>query len=313
LSENTYFFDDESQRFVVDTTNALRVKSSNTVISPSENQLWLKANGRWNILGEHNFNPKRINLLNLLGELNAITPDNDPDYIWVVTKDNQLYRFHINGDESLSYRYPILLASIRRLTDNESLKLGDVLLDYEKHSLSVGVRNPDYLSGEALEYQFALFKKGGRASEWSEWKRTPSFDFSALNEGTYTLKIRSRNIFGEVVESQTLNIRIKPPYWQTSLFYASAIILFAFLIGITAFFNRRQTKEKVWMIILRQTLTILTLIMCMEFLEVVLESIINISGSPVIDFGMEVVFALLIFPVERLFRKYVFRNPEKMH
>ncbi len=314
LSENTYFFDDEDQRFVTDTTTtALRVRSSNTVISPSEEQLWLKSDGRWTVIGGDNLVRDRINLLNLLGELNTIVPDQNPEFIWVITKNNQLYRFHINGDESLSYRYPILLSSIRRLTDNESLKLGDVLLDYEKNSLSFGVRSPDYLSGKALEYQFALFKKGGRSSEWSEWKKTPNFDFSALDQGTYILKIRSRNIFGEETEGQEIKIRIRPPYWQTSWFYALEILVFVFLIGITAFFNRRQTKEKVWMIILRQTLTILTLIMCMEFLKVVLESFINISGSPVIDFGMEVVFALLIFPVERLFRNYVFRNPERMH
>lgn len=308
LSEVTYFFDDSIARFVAaDSTRLLKAKSSGSEISVNENLLWYKANSEWSIYGSYDYNPANAFLLNLLGEVKEIVPDRDNDYIWVVTRDNQLFHFQIGNRLELDYRYPMHFTQASDPRNGERFPLGDIVLEYSGNNLATVFRTPDFLSGDQLEYQYILLGNR-RDAGWSEWRSDNTFDFSALDNGEYTLKVRSRNIFGEVVESPKVRIRVKPPYWQTSWFYAIEMGFFAFLVGITAFFNRRLTQESRWIILLRQTLTILTLIMCMEFLKVVLENLINITGSPVVDFGMEVAFALLIFPVERIFSHYVFRS-----
>ncbi len=309
LSEVAYFFDADNQKFVVDTLNAVTTQVAETVLSQNQEIAWLKQDRKWDILGKHPYNAANAFLLNLLGQTDRLLTDTDTDYVWVITHNNQLYRFHINHKLDLNYGYPLRIHAIRNPLNDTFFPNEKIYVPYEANSIDIEFRRADYLSGDLIDYQYILL--GGnqkKTNDWSDWTTNNKLSFSALDNGKYTLKIRGRNIFGEISESPPITFRIRPPYWQTSWFYALEALFFAFLVGITAFFNRKLTQETRWIIILRQTLTILTLIMCMEFLKVVLESWVNISGSPVVDFGMEVLFALMIFPVERLLAHYVFGN-----
>jgi len=55
----------------------------------------------------------------------------------------------------------------------------------------------------------------------------------------------------------------------------------------------------------------MTLILLLEFIETIVESNLALKNSPIIDFFIEASIALLILPIEKVLRGYLFKQEEK--
>lgn len=268
------------------------------LISRSEHYLWAKKDhGFWQLYGNsEDFNQNNLILLNIMDNIENIIPDKDNRFVWVVTADNRFFKFDISGKKNIGHEYSLLIDRIKN-KNGELLPLSNLTLNFEDNSLNFSFITPEYLNSEALEYQYML---EGKMDDWSEWSRNGSVDFPHLPPSKYLLKIRSRNAFGHIEEHDVFRFTVPPPYWRTWWFYAIEIGFFGSMILLTAYLNRRATARAKYFVFIRKTLTILTLILTAEFVKVILLSNVDIEGSPVWDFGLEVGFALLIFPFERL-------------
>ena len=138
--------------------------------------------------------------------------------------------------------------------------------------------------------------------EWSDWSNANNkINFPYLPTGQYTLRVQARNIFGRISELKALPFEVIPPYWKRSWFYALEFLVFASLV-ILSF--RLSTKYR----IISRFLSLITIILLIEFIQTVIGSSIISDDTPVVEFFIQFVVAILILPVEGFLRNLMLRS-----
>ena len=92
---------------------------------------------------------------------------------------------------------------------------------------------------------------------------------------------------------------VKPPYWQTPWFYAIQIAFFGGLVLLSTRLNQDDSKNR----LLSGGLTLLTLVLVIEFLQSAIGSLFSFKSTPVVDFLLDACIAFMIFPLERILRE----------
>jgi hypothetical protein len=119
------------------------------------------------------------------------------------------------------------------------------------------------------------------------------------------LQVQSRDLLGNVSKIEQIVFKVLPPYWKRWWFYALEFSVFSLLVALSLRIGRANTRYR----FVSQILSLLTMVMLVQFLQTAISSLIGIKTSPVIEFIIQVFVALAIFPVEILARdsmmKYV--------
>jgi hypothetical protein len=269
-----------------------------------ENTVWVFTGKIWNkmtVSGE--IIPYEY--LGLFPDLVSISLDRSSNTYWLLTTDNQILKYDPKkSDEIGNFNFFLKKVSNQNGTiDHSSKKL---ILSYDENFLNIELSKPDFLGLLNPEFQYKL---EGLHNDWSPWSRSKSIDFSFLPEGKYTLLVRSRDTFGRMEEGEMLEFIVRPPYWQTPWFYALQIIIFGSLV----FFSSRMNQNKSQNRIISGGLTILTLILIIEFLQSAIGSLFSFQSSPVMDFALDVFVALLIFPLEHFLRNLMMKGEVKVN
>lgn len=239
-----------------------------------------------------------LRLLNLFRDLRFITSDQNSENLWLITGHNELYKFF--GEKFTPYEigYPIILKSIRNANQKVSRR-GTLQFDQEKSSVTFEVVLPDYLSSQSIEYRYQLM---GLEKSWSEWSSSYNIvDFPYLPSGDYSLMVQAKDIFGNVKDLQPVLFEVLSPYWKRPWFYALEFILFASLVLLSF---RLSTRYRV----ISRLLSLLTIILLIQFIQTVIGETFETRASPVMDFFMQVLVALLILPVEGYLRNLLLRS-----
>lgn len=103
---------------------------------------------------------------------------------------------------------------------------------------AINFENPD-----ELEFSTCLI---GYDKKWSSWEKRFDREFTNLKEGSYSFRVKARNIYN--VESATLEYKflILPPWYQTSTAYVFYIIIVLILAAvITIIVQRRISMLKI--------------------------------------------------------------------
>jgi hypothetical protein len=147
-----------------------------------------------------------------------------------------------------------------------------------------------------VEYQYILRDE---MEVWSEWSELNSVNFSYLQSGKYKLIVRARDTFGRIKESGDIPFRVTPPYWKKPWFYAVEIIFFGSLILMVKRLRRINTRYP----FIVDGLAIFSLIMIIAFIQSTIQEYMMIKSTPVVDFIINVVVAIIAFPIEQKLRK----------
>ncbi len=266
----------------------------------SNGQVWVNNGTNWYRI-ENDESVKVFTYLKLFPEMTFIDQINDE--LWLVDNNDLLYKYTPNEDDSLrsgNMFYKEIRAK-KGILDSKSTSLS---FDYQNNSFHFEMARPDYLGLLNVEYQYLL---SGQSEQWSNWTKNNHIDLTYLPAGNYTLQVRSRDTFGREQESEPIKISVSPPYWQTTWFNAMEVAFFAILVFGSAILNRR-THEKYALI--TGLLTIVTVVMIIEFLQNAAGSLFGEMGTPVIAFGIDVVVALFVFPLELFLKKFVQGKPK---
>lgn len=245
---------------------------------------------RWSLLGQKD-NQGNLQLLNLLHNLRFVSGNYSGDNLWVITGGNELYRFF--GEMFTPYEagYSLMIKSIRK--GDKEIQLNKLEFEQDKSPVTLRVAQPDYLAPQAIEYRYQL---KGLDNAWSEWSsHYNNIDFPYLPSGDYSLVIQSRDILGVVRELQAISFEVLPPYWKRPWFYALEFFVFA---GFVLLSFRLSTRYR----IISRILSLLTIIMLIQFIQTVVSETFETRASPVMDFFMQVMVAFLILPVEGYLR-----------
>lgn len=304
INSQGYFYYDASSNKVEENIS-LKMKVGQPIhhlFDPVEQDVWVFNGKVWSHLKKDG-SIETLEYLGLFPDLRSISIDQSNNQIWLITQNNDILKYDpskAGGMESFDF-------FLKRVS-NESGELDQsekFILSYDENFLSVELSKPDFLGLLNPEFQYKL---QGLHDEWSEWGGSKSIDFSFLPEGSYVLKVRARDAFGRIEEGEMLNFSVKPPYWQTPWFYAIQIIFFGGLVYFSTKLNQDSSKNR----LLRGGLTLLTLVLIIEFLQSAIGSLFSFKSTPVVDFLLDASIAFMIFPLERLLRELMTKGKVKV-
>lgn len=302
LSSIAYYFDEANKDLVKDSLMVSQMNKKAKFLSYDDKLLWTNYKNQWNIFGENQFNKENLAFFKLFDNIERIIHDADGKHLWLITQGGGLYKFDATTNAEFAQNYQLLTNFIKNKQGNFMPINNRFDLDFYNNSLTFSLITPDYLKSGMIEYQYLL---EGNMKDWSEWTNDGNFVFPVLNTGKYTLKVRSRNVFGNMVESEVYTFSVQPPYWQTFWFNALEVGFFLVLLFIAGLVNRKIQHENRILAIGKRVVTMLTLVVCMEFMQTLLQGYIDINGSPVKDFVVEVVLALTLLPLEWILMKMI--------
>lgn len=264
----------------------------------SAGSLWYHDNHSWNVLGKI-AKQTNIHLLNLFPDLRFVASGQSSENLWVITSDNQLYKFYGEKLSLSEIQYPLFVKSIRH-ADKKISSDRAIKINQEEGTLTIELVKPFFAGEKTAEYRYYL---QGLDDSWSEWSTINEMNFPYLPAGSYTLLAQSRDAFGTYTEMTPIEIEVLPPYWRRPWFYAMEFALIAMLV-LASF--RLSSKFR----FISRLLSLLTIILLIEFIQTVAGYTLSTNSSPVIDFIIQVVVALMVLPIEGFLRNLMFKSIE---
>ncbi len=163
--------------------------------------------------------------------------------VWVATLDGRLARFDTARPGRSTQALPALIrrvsAHTRPIFGGGTAAAASPELAARDNALRFEFAAPSFLDETATEYQSRL---DGLDGDWSEWTREARRDYTNLGHGSYTFRVRARNVLGEVGREAAYAFVILPPWYRTWWAYA-AYILLAGLLALTV--DRLQRRRLV--------------------------------------------------------------------
>ncbi|MFO8234608.1 MAG: SpoIIE family protein phosphatase [Bacteroidales bacterium] len=196
-------------------------------------QIWVNNKESWSNLATRNLEHPNIKpYLNLFESIEDIFYKNN--HLWITTREN-IYRINLDEEIPGNKNFKAYFSAIRE--DGESrLQIEDFSFNEENSALEFKVAAPNYIGHNKTKYQFYI---EGMMEDWSDWRTSPSIQVFT-KKGSYAVKARAENIWGEVQETQTVHFNIPPPFTETIWFYG--IIALAGILMIYAFIKIRERK-----------------------------------------------------------------------
>ena len=261
-----------------------------------EKSIWFRDFHSWNLIGE-NPGERNLHLLNLYKDLRFIAPDENPENLWIITGNNEFYKFFGEKFTPFEVGYPVLLKSVHN-NDQRISTQGKLSIE-ENNATTFQVVKPDYFAPQSIEYRYQL---EGLDQSWSEWSGAfNTINFPYLPAGDYALHIEAKDIFGKVNELHGVSFEVLPPYWKRPWFYALEFIIFALLVILSFRLSARFR-------LISRVLSLLTIILLIQFIQTIIGETFEKRESPVVDFFMQVLIAFLILPVEGYLRNLMLKS-----
>lgn len=262
----------------------------------SAGSFWFHDGHRWRTIEERITKAMQLEWLGLFPDIRFLTMTSEGDGMWVITSDNELYRFTPSPKER-PQAFPLFLRSLRG-PENGLVETRHLSMEEEKGALIFEFVQPDYNGFETIEYRYLL---AGLTDIWSPWSKNNEITIPFLPSGEYEISVQSMNIFGKVSEVDKISISVLPPYWRQPWFYALEVTFFSMLVLLSVRLSVSNQKYRP----ISRVLSLLTVIMFIQLVQTTAYSLIDLKSSPVVEFLIQVTIALLVLPLELRLRKFM--------
>lgn len=258
----------------------------------SAGYFWFHDGAKWRTV-DRKLQTLKLDWLGLFPNLRFLAPNNSGDGLWVITAKNELYKFTNTSIQPDTANYPLFLRSVLgqdiKFAKRIEIEQADNLVTFE-------FIQPDFVGLNTTQYRYQV---KGLTNSWSTWAATNNvIALPFLPAGKYDLLVQSRDLLGNESTTEQINFVVLPPYWKRWWFYALEFFVFSFFVTLSLRLGRAKARYRY----LSQILSLITVVMLIQFLETVISSLFGSRTSPVIDFAIQVFVALLVFPVEILAR-----------
>lgn len=198
----------------------------------ADGDLWLNHNGAW-VAFNNEKTTEMGRYLHLFEGLLNINVDERGD-LWVVDSKSHVYRIR-NRKSKTEEPFNLYLRRVGS-PEGEFFNLDDLVISHRFNSLEFEISAPYYLRSNGTEYQYRLDELG---EKWSRWTTNPVIEFPFLQGGTYHLRIRARNVFGQLSEEKVLEFTVEPKLWFRWYF-----ILLYVLVVVGIIFGIIKVRER---------------------------------------------------------------------
>ena len=174
-----------------------------------------------------------------------VDPDGD---VWAAGE--ALIRLNPHMQATASERFPAL---VREVTAGSRVVFGgnsapgspELRLPPASNAVDFEFAAASYGDSADTRYQYWL---EGADSDWSAWGKQTEANYSGLGPGSYTFRVRSRGIDGQVGPEGTYAFIIVPPWYRTTLAYILYGLLFLILaiVGwrLISMYEREKARRK---------------------------------------------------------------------
>ncbi len=266
----------------------------------SAGAFWFHDGHRWRTIDERVTKAMQLEWLGLFSDIRFLTPTpvSEGNGLWVITANNELYRFTPTPKERPE-PFPLFLRNVRGPEADALVATRHLKMEEEKGALTFEFVQPDYNGFETIEYRYLLT---GLNNIWSAWSpKNNEITFPFLPSGEYEISVQSMNIFGKVSEVDKISISVLPPYWRQPWFYGLEVAFFGILVLLSVRLSVSNEKYRP----ISRVLSLLTVIMIIQLVQSTAYSLIDLQSSPVIEFLIQVTIALLVLPLELRLRRFM--------
>jgi signal transduction histidine kinase/ligand-binding sensor domain-containing protein len=179
-------------------------------------------------------------------QVNAIYPDPDGKITWFASFDG-LIRYDSTVEKNYQQQFQTLIRRVlinenqedeRQIFDgcvikSKTYKAGKPLfpvIKYRDRNLYFEFAAPFFEVETETRYQCFL---DGYDSDWSVWSKTTKKNYTNLDPGMYSFRVRARNIYHHLGKEDAFKFKILPPWyrtWWAFLLYVIVFILTLFFI-----------------------------------------------------------------------------------
>ena len=250
-SQNHFFRFSEEQDAFFEDKKISRLFSSiptiNTLIEDSEGNLWYAFNESLGVLTKNKngtYTKNQAPFSNLTGNLvnNYISVNTiDPKNIFIgLTEglthyDSKIPNTFITKPKAYiaSFSFPGDTILTGNITENQKI----YSIPYSSNHVKFTFSSPTYESQENVTYSYKLepFEEN-----WRTWSTLAIKEYTNLREGTYVMKLKSKNSYGIESEVSQIQFTISPPWYRHFLAYFLYFLLVIAAIYIIS--NRIKSK-----------------------------------------------------------------------
>jgi signal transduction histidine kinase len=185
--------------------------------------------------------------------VNAIYPDPDGKTTWLASHDG-LIRYDTTVEKNYRQDFQTL---VRKVFVNEELifngyknKTGKTdksrfpIIEYKKRNLHFEFAAPFFEVETETRYQCFL---EGYDEEWSAWNKDTKRNYTNLDPGMYSFRVRAKNIYQHMGIEDVFRFKVLPPWyktWWAFLLYGIGFFLLVFLVVKWRSRNLELEKQK---------------------------------------------------------------------
>jgi signal transduction histidine kinase len=171
----------------------------------------------------------------------SILPEGD-GIVWIGSEEG-LVRFDENVKARPNRSFKALLRQITSGKDSLSHINSErkTKLDNKNNSLRFTYAAPFYNQEERTLYQTLL---DGFDEDWSKWDRNSYKEYTNLSSGTYTFRVRAKNLYNTISQEATYTFAILPPWYGTWWAITLFAWLFIGLIWVVFYYRSRQLRKE---------------------------------------------------------------------
>jgi serine phosphatase RsbU (regulator of sigma subunit)/ligand-binding sensor domain-containing protein len=230
LSRQIFRYDKKTDKIIPDNSLLPDMPVISDYIVSNSNLTWFNSENSWKYLSDnYKITDKQVLFLSMFNDIQNIKIDENQN-LWIIDINNNLFKIKpTTTSDSLFKKFNVFLEKIQE-ENGELISLDNITLSPDIKSLTLKISAPYYLKPEGTKYQYFI---EGRMKNWSEWKSSPSFDF-LVYPGKFKIKLRAKNIFGDISYSNEYIIDAEPPLWKKTWFILSLIAFTLLLLTIAA-------------------------------------------------------------------------------
>jgi signal transduction histidine kinase/DNA-binding response OmpR family regulator/ligand-binding sensor domain-containing protein len=202
-------------------------------------------------------------------QVNAIYPDPDGKTTWFASFDGLIrYDATIKKNYRQPYRTLIRRVSINEKQENENLIFGGCIIksktgqagkplfpviEYRDRNLYFEFAAPFFEVETETQYRCFL---EGYDSDWSVWSKVTKKNYTNLDPGLYSFRVRARNVYHHEGEEDVFKFKILSPWyrtWWAFLIYGIIFLVSMFLVVKWRSHKLEQEKQKLEHTIIERT------------------------------------------------------------
>lgn len=115
-------------------------------------------------------------------------------------------------------------------------------LAYQHNTLTFTYASDSWAAYERNLYSYQLV---GLDNAWSDWSKEQKKEYTHLREGTYTFKVRCKNVYGTIGSADSYTFTILPPWHRTTQAYVLYALLGLALVAGSSYGYGRYRNRKV--------------------------------------------------------------------